>query len=96
MNETQLKIKVIKMLRKEFPDVWFFKVHDMFRSGLPDLILCVHGRFCAIELKVGDNGPTKLQEYEIGKIVEACGYARVCWSVEEARRVVKQISLDIK
>jgi len=94
MTETQLKLKVMKMIRKEFPHVWFFKVHDMSRSGLPDLIFCVNGQFGAIELKVEGNGPTKLQLHELGQIHKSGGVARVCYSVDEVRREI--ILLDNK
>ena len=91
MTETHLKIAVIRMIRKEFPDIWFYKSNDNFRSGLPDLILNVAGRFGGIELKVGKNEPTPLQTYELHRIKKAGGFAYVARSIEEVRRILKEI-----
>ena len=91
MTETHLKINVIRMIRKEFPDIWFYKSNDNFRSGLPDLILCVVGRFCGIELKVGKNDATPLQNHELFCIQKAGGTASVAKSVEEVRRILKSV-----
>ena len=96
MTETHLKLNVIRMLRKEFPDVWFYKANDNFRSGLPDLILCAAGRFCGIELKVGKNEPTPLQNHELFCIRKAGGWSKVCYSVVEVRQYLKDIICLVK
>jgi len=92
MTETHLKLNVIRMIRKEFPDIWFYKANDNFRSGLPDLILCVCGCFCGIELKVGKNEATPLQNHELFCIREAKGWAKVCHSIEEVRQYLRNIT----
>ncbi len=91
MTESTLTRAVVKMIRKEFPDVWFYKVCDRFRSGLPDLILNCAGWFCGMELKVGDNKLTKLQRYELDQIVACGGKVAVCYSIDEARKFLKEI-----
>lgn len=45
--------------------------------GIPDLIICVNGKFVAWELKVKKNKATKLQEHNLNKIREAKGVALV-------------------
>lgn len=85
MNESQLTRRVGRMLREEFPGVWSYKVSDRFRSGLPDFLLCVDGQLIGVELKVGNNKPTRLQKYYIDKINASGGRARVCRSVSEVR-----------
>lgn len=79
------------MLRKEFPQHWFYKTNDNFTSGLPDLIMCANGHLCGIELKEGTNKATKLQEYIVARIKEAGGYAFICYSVDEVRKCLKEI-----
>lgn len=91
MNETQLKVKVLQMIKKEFPQIWVTKIDSRTISGLPDLILCVPdkqliGRLFAIELKVNKNTTTKIQDYILSCINLAGGRTAVCRSVEEAKR----------
>jgi Holliday junction resolvase len=47
------------------------------RSGVPDFVCCVKGRFVAIECKAGLNQPTVLQLREIDSIKNAGGMAVV-------------------
>jgi len=47
------------------------------KSGVPDIIGCIKGRFFAIECKAGSNTTTELQKKEIGKIRDAGGIALV-------------------
>ena len=49
-------------------------------SGVPDIIICLGGRFIAIECKAGNNKPTVLQQKNLDKIVEVGG---VSWVVNE-------------
>jgi hypothetical protein len=43
------------------------------RSGVPDFVCCLQGRFLAIECKAGKNTTTALQQREIEKISKARG-----------------------
>ncbi len=47
------------------------------RSGVPDIVCCVNGRFLAIECKAGNGKTTVLQDRELGAIVDAGGVALV-------------------
>ena len=47
------------------------------RSGVPDFICCLDGRFVAIEAKANGGKTTALQDREIGRIHEAKGLAIV-------------------
>jgi Holliday junction resolvase len=51
------------------------------RSGVPDVVGCLHGVFFSIECKAGNGIPTALQEREIRNIRNAGGYA---WVINEA------------
>lgn len=75
--EKKVKDAVVKLL-KEFNVYYFFPgTHGYGRSGVPDIICCVKGKFLAIECKAGKNKPTELQEREIDKICKAGGTAIV-------------------
>ena len=75
--EAKVKEQVTKIL-KEYDVYYFFPVQmGMGRSGIPDIICCVRGKFLAIECKAGDNKPTALQDRELQKINEAGGVTLV-------------------
>lgn len=47
------------------------------KSGVPDLLCCVNGRFVAIEVKAENGTTSYLQDHNIAKIKEAGGVAVV-------------------
>ena len=47
------------------------------RSGVPDIVGCINGKFFAVECKAGNNKPTALQEREMNAIRAAGGVALV-------------------
>ena len=53
------------------------------RSGLPDIVACVNGRFLGIECKAGKGKTTALQEREMARIDAAGGTAMVIYDTEE-------------
>jgi len=57
---------------------YFFPVMGGYgRSGVPDIICCINGKFLGIECKAGKNEPTALQQREINQIQAAGGMAMV-------------------
>ena len=92
--EGKVKAKVVKILREEGVYYFFPATHGYGRSGVPDVICCVAGKFLAIECKAGANKPTALQVHEIEQIRSAGGVAVVVneanWdSVREIIRKLK-------
>lgn len=75
--EKKVKDKVVKILKENGVYYFFPATYGMGRSGVPDIICCVSGRFLAIECKAGDNKPTMLQQREIKAIQDAGGSALV-------------------
>jgi hypothetical protein len=77
-EEKQFETKVKKFL-KELPKCWYFKVMgSMFqRSGIPDIIGCINGRFFGLELKAQRGIPSALQLYNIDQLNKAGAYARI-------------------
>jgi len=75
--ESKVKAAVVKLLKQY--DVYYFfpATHGYGRSGVPDIVCCLRGKFLAIECKAGDNKPTALQEKEINTIRKAQGIAVV-------------------
>jgi hypothetical protein len=75
--EGKVKDKVTALLRSANVYYFFPATFGMGRSGVPDIVCCVEGRFLAIECKANGNKPTALQEREIASIRAAGGSAIV-------------------
>ena len=88
MNEAAL-VKKIRGFLATVPECFFWKEHggQYGTAGIPDIIVCWHGRFVAFEVKAGKNRPTKLQAATIEAIRRAGGTAAVVYSVEDVKRV---------
>lgn len=91
--EKRVKTKVESILKGEGAYYFFPATHGYGRSGVPDIIACVNGRFLAIECKAGANKPTALQVREIENIRAAGGVAVVAneenW--DEVRPLVREM-----
>lgn len=79
MNETQFKEKIQKYLNKI--GAYHVKQHGSVftRAGIPDILVCYHGKFIGLELKVGSNKTSVLQDYEIEQIIKSGGIAWVLY-----------------
>ena len=60
---------------------WYIKVWGggFQRAGIPDLLLCVRGKFIAAELKSATGKPTELQQKNIQMIKDGGGIAVVLY-----------------
>jgi Holliday junction resolvase len=92
--EKRVKEKVVRVLKEESVYYFFPATHGYGRSGVPDIIACVNGRFLAIECKAGANKPTALQISEIEAIRRNNGVAVVVneenWDM--VRQLVRELS----
>lgn len=75
--EKKVKDKVVRLLKECGVYYFFPATYGMGRSGVPDIICCINGRFLAIECKAGANHTTALQERELDAISVAGGLAIV-------------------
>jgi Holliday junction resolvase len=75
--EKVVKDKVVAILKDEGVYYFFPATHGYGRSGVPDIIACVDGKFLAIECKAGKNKLTELQVREIEAIRKTGGVAVV-------------------
>ena len=75
--EGKVKAQVKKILA-EFGAYYAMPVSGGFgNAGTPDFLVCIRGKFLAIETKAKGNKPTALQEAAMQKIREAGGRALV-------------------
>ena len=75
--EKKVKQKVAKLLKGVGAYYFFPATGGYGRSGVPDIVGCVDGKFFGIECKAGKNTTTALQELELKKIEESGGVAMV-------------------
>ena len=75
--EKAVKAKVKAVLESEGVYYFFPATHGYGRSGVPDIVCCVNGRFLAIECKAGGGKPTALQVRELEAIRRNNGVAVV-------------------
>ena len=92
--EGKVKVAVVKLLHRYNAYYFFPATHGYGRSGVPDIVCCVKGKFVAIECKAGKNKPTELQEREIAAIKEAGGIALVIneTNLHELKEVLEQFT----
>jgi len=73
--EGRVKEAIKKRLKKMGVHVYYFfpLTGGYGKSGVPDIICCIHGRFVGIECKSGSAKPTELQKAQLQKIHIAGG-----------------------
>ena len=68
LSESALEARLVKFLKTK--KAYQFKVVKSSRSGTPDRVLCVRGKFVAIELKKEDGVMSELQKHHEREIKE--------------------------
>ena len=61
------------------------KVVTATKAGVPDLLVCYNGLFIGIEVKrpATKTNVSKLQQYNLQKIIDCGGRSLVAWEVEQ-------------
>lgn len=74
---------------------WHMKVHGSMyqRSGVPDIIGCINGRFVGIEVKRPGGVVSKLQEYHIAQINKTGGAAFVAYSLDDVKENLRRFNV---
>jgi Holliday junction resolvase len=75
--EKKVKDKVRKLLTESGVYNFMPATHGYGRSGVPDIIACINGKFLAIETKAGKGTTTALQKRELDLIRKSGGVAMV-------------------
>lgn len=96
MKEAQFQDKVMKYLRTTYKDYFFvWKVSERYQSGIPDIIGVYRGLMFFIELKVGSNKPTKLQEVTMEKLKGAGAVGGVAYTMEEVQAIMSKVEWEV-
>jgi hypothetical protein len=75
--ERKVKNQCVEMLKEHEAYYFFPAANGLGRAGIPDIIVCLHGYFLAIECKAGKGKTTALQDRELQRIRNAGGVALV-------------------
>ena len=85
-SEQQIQTEIIKWLRSR--GYYVVKTILAGRSGVPDILTCIQGKFYAFEVKQGHKKATKLQDYNIQLIEKAGGAAWVVTSLDDVKKAI--------
>lgn len=87
--EARLSTKIVKWLNEQ-PGVIARKRHgSAYGTTDVDIYGCVNGRHFEIEVKVGDNKPTKLQEKRLEQWAAVGAITGVAWSLDEVKELMR-------
>lgn len=94
MLEQGYQKNIVKKL--EECGAYVVKVVAASKKGVPDILCCYRGRFIAIEVKMPTtmHNTTKLQDYNLKKIVEAGGFSIVAYEFEQVLHILEEIDED--
>lgn len=92
-QEKLFENKIKKFLTEQ--DVWFVKffANNFTRSGIPDLLCCVNGKFVAIEVKSDKGKPSVLQLRQIELIKKSNGIGLILYpkDFEEFKNLIMEL-----
>lgn len=90
-RESRLQRRIRKRLEAAFPRSHWFKVHGgpFQPAGLPDLVGCVEGRYCGLEVKRPGERASPVQRATIARLKRAGAISGVVTSVAEAIATVR-------
>ena len=90
-SEAAITKAIIKYCRSQ--GHWVYKTwgSGYARAGVPDILLCVDGKFVAFEVKNEAGKASKLQEFEIRNIKKGGGVAAVVRNLDEAVKILSEL-----
>ena len=59
-------------------------------KGIPDLIMCIDGKFVGVELKVGNNTKSPAQRIQAKRIQKAGGLVYEVRTLNEFKKLIKE------
>jgi len=74
--ETNFRINTVDPALAELPNTYAMTIQQVAITADPDKLLCINGRFVALELKSDEESEIRpLQTYKLEKIIQAGGLA---------------------
>lgn len=95
-GESEFQTYVLRRLRA-IPTITLksFKVMKANENGVSDIILCINGKFVAIELKHKGNKPTPMQVDFIKDIRSSGGIGECAWVWGDVKAILLKAGFDI-
>ena len=89
MLESTIQRKILDYLKSI--NAYPIKIVAATKSGNPDIICCLNGRFVAIEVKQPGKQPTELQSLKMEMIRASGGVAFVACSVSDVKEKLGEV-----
>ena len=84
--ESKIQSTILRWLKAQ-PGIWAIKVIEANECGCPDIIVCDHGRFVALEVK-GDRGKlSPAQRLQAKRIRDAGGECYTVRSLQDCKDI---------
>jgi len=61
------------------------------KSGISDIVACIEGKFCLIEVKGAGDTEKRLQQIKQRKVREAGGYAIFAYSLDDVKHLIMKV-----
>lgn len=87
MSESKIQNKIIKYLNSI--GAYSVKTISTNRSGCPDIICCLKGKFIALEVKTEKGITSALQKHHIEEIKNCGGISGIVRSIEDVKELLK-------
>lgn len=73
MRESAFQQKVLKFLKDKKIYAVKFNASGLTKVGVPDILMCLRGRFVGIEVKTDTGKQSELQKYNAQEIIKSGG-----------------------
>jgi hypothetical protein len=93
--ERDFQAYIHKRFKEHKGNIAYVKIVRGNYNGASDELLCVKGKFVAIELKVGDNHPTQQQVEFLKCVNDTGGIGRVAYNWCTVKQVIKEAGYDM-
>jgi len=82
--ESKLQKQILDWLNG-IPFCVAWKIIRANEAGVPDILGCWHSKFFSVEVKVGNNDTTKLQDYQLSRVIGSDGTAIIAYSLDDVK-----------
>ena len=96
MTEKSFQSKLIKLIEKNNGYVVKFNASAISKTGVPDLLACINGKFIGLEVKKENGKPSEIQLWNIEQIKKSGGIAMVVKpsDYENVKKLIEKLGDD--
>ncbi|HDZ5024820.1 TPA: VRR-NUC domain-containing protein [Campylobacter jejuni] len=89
MTESAIQRQIIDYLNSQ--NIYNFKIIACNKKGVPDIFCLINGLGLFLEVKTKKGKVSKLQNYQIDRINELGGKAKVVRSVDDVKNIIMSL-----